>query len=55
MVLGQVVAGVSVDDLHVGMEMELVVDVLDVDDDTEYLVWKWRPAGAGTTTTKGAR
>lgn len=54
-VLGQVVAGVSVDDLHVGMEMELVVDVLDVDDDTEYLVWKWRPTGTGTTTTTGAR
>lgn len=46
-VLGQVVAGVSVDDLRVGMPMELVVDVLDTDEDTEYLVWKWRPVTTG--------
>lgn len=50
-VLGQVVAGVTVDDLRVGMQMELVLDVLDTteeDEDTvEHVVWKWRPvAGA---------
>lgn len=38
-VLGQVVPGVSVDDLTVGMEVELVVDALD----DENVVWKWRP------------
>ena len=43
-VLGQVVAGVSVDDLSVGMEMELVIDVLYSDDEHDYLVWKWSPA-----------
>ncbi len=43
-VLGQVVAGVSVDQLTVGMEMELVLDTLSVDDEHEYVVWKWRPA-----------
>jgi len=43
-VLGQVVSGVTVDDLSAGMEMELVVDTLFEDDDNEYLVWKWRPA-----------
>lgn len=43
-VLGQVVPGVSIDDLHVGMEMELVLGTLNVDDDAEYMVWKWRPA-----------
>ena len=43
-VLGQVVAGVTVDDLRVGMEMELVLDTLNVDDEHEYVVWKWRPA-----------
>ena len=44
-VLGQVVAGVSVDELSVGMEMELVIDVLYSDDEHDYLVWKWAPAG----------
>jgi uncharacterized protein len=50
-VLGQVVAGVTVDDLQVGMEMELVLDTLFDEPDgdggtTEYVIWKWRPAGA---------
>jgi uncharacterized protein len=42
-VLGQVIAGVSVDELRVGMEMELVLDTLDEDDEAEYVIWKWRP------------
>lgn len=44
-VLGQVAAGVSVDELSVGMEMELVIDVLYSDDEHDYLVWKWAPVG----------
>lgn len=49
-VLGQVVAGVTVDDLSVGMPMELVADVLSSDDEHDHLVWKWRPVrdDAGT-------
>jgi uncharacterized OB-fold protein len=43
-VLGQVAKGVLADDLHVGMEMELDVDVLRRDDDHDYLVWVWAPA-----------
>jgi uncharacterized protein len=46
-VLGQVVAGVGVEDLTVGMEMELVLDVLEEDDETQYMVWKWRPMTQG--------
>lgn len=42
-VLGQVVAGVGVDALRVGMPMELVADVLDEDDEHTYVMWKWRP------------
>ena len=42
-VMGQVVAGITVDDLAVGDEVELVLDVLYEDEDHEYLVWKWRP------------
>src|ERR1700688_1234502 len=46
-VMGQVVPEVTVDDLSVGTEVELVVDVLYEDDDHEYLVWKWRPVVSG--------
>lgn len=42
-VMGQVVAGVTVDDLSVGQEVELVVDVLFGDEDTDHLIWKWKP------------
>jgi uncharacterized OB-fold protein len=42
-VLGQVVDGVEVADLHAGRPVELVVDTLFEDDDHRYLVWKWRP------------
>jgi len=47
-VMGQVVPEVTVDDLTVGTEVELVVEVLYEDDDHEYLVWKWRPVAAGS-------
>ena len=42
-VLGQVVSGVSVDDLAVGDQVELVSDVLYTDDEGDKLVWKWQP------------
>ncbi len=45
-VMGQVVAGVTVDDLSVGTEVEVVLDTLYEDDEHEYLVWKWKPVGA---------
>ena len=47
-VMGQVVAGVDVGDLHVGDEVELVLDTLYEDDDHEYVVWKWRPLAGAT-------
>jgi hypothetical protein len=56
-VMGQVVAGVGVDDLSVGQEMEVVVDVLFSDDDTDHLVWKWKPveaSGSNRTTSDPA-
>jgi uncharacterized OB-fold protein len=52
-VMGQVVGGVTVDDLAVGDEVELVVETLFSEDDTDYLVWKWRPLAAGTTGGEG--
>lgn len=53
-VLGQVVAGVEPTDLQIGDRMELVVDTLYSDDDTDYLVWKWRPLAADAADTTGA-
>ena len=49
-VLGQVVPGVAIDDLHAGMEVELVLGPLYEDDEHEYLVWRWAPV-----TTRGGR
>jgi uncharacterized protein len=45
-VMGQVVAGVTVDDLTVGDEVELVADTLYSEDDHDHLVWKWKPVAA---------
>lgn len=53
-VMGQVVAGVTVGDLQLGMEMELVLDILSTEPDpdgaegdtVDYVVWKWRPVVA---------
>ncbi|MGH3240137.1 MAG: Zn-ribbon domain-containing OB-fold protein [Spirillospora sp.] len=42
-VLGQVAPGHTVDDLAVGMEVELTEGVLYADDEAEYTVWMWRP------------
>jgi uncharacterized OB-fold protein len=42
--MGQVVRGVAVDELRVGMPVELVLDVLYADGDADYVVWKWRPS-----------
>lgn len=42
-VLGQVAPGHTVDDLTVGMEMELTEGTLYEDDEAEYTVWMWRP------------
>jgi hypothetical protein len=42
-VLGQVASGVALADLKAGMHVELVLEKLYEDDDSEYLVWKWKP------------
>ena len=45
-VLGQVAAGIDVARLRVGMPMELVLETLYSEGDTDKLVWKWRPVEA---------
>lgn len=42
-IMGQLVSGVTVDDVAIGDEVELVIDTLYADTENEYLVWKWRP------------
>jgi uncharacterized OB-fold protein len=45
-VLGQVVPGIGVEKLEVGMQMELVLGTLFEDEKNEYVVWKWKPVVA---------
>jgi len=51
-ILGQVVSGVDVGALRVGMPVELVLETLYRDGAQDKLIWKWRPisgdAQAGT-------
>jgi uncharacterized OB-fold protein len=42
-VLGQVADGLTVDDLKVGMPMELVLEPLHETDDDIKVTWKWQP------------
>ena len=42
-VMGQLTPGTTVEDLHIGQEVQLVIDTLYEDDDNQYLVWKWEP------------
>lgn len=44
-VLGQVVAGVGVEQLKIGMPMELVLETLHRAGGADKVVWKWRPVG----------
>lgn len=45
-VMGQMVDGVTVEDLHAGMEVEIVLDTLFEDEENEYVVWRWKPVAA---------
>ena len=42
-VLGQVIEGLTVDDLKVGMAMELVLEPLHETDEEIKFTWKWQP------------
>jgi uncharacterized OB-fold protein len=45
-VLGQVVTGLGVEDLKVGMAMELVLEPLHETEEEIKVTWKWQPAPA---------
>jgi uncharacterized protein len=42
-VLGQVVSGVGVEDLRVGLAVELVLETLHADAAGDKVIWKWKP------------
>jgi uncharacterized OB-fold protein len=42
-ILGQVADGLGVEDLKVGMPMELVLETLHEDEEDTKIIWKWRP------------
>jgi uncharacterized protein len=44
-VLGQLALGYGVDDVHVGSQVELVVERLYTDETGDRLIWRWRPVG----------
>lgn len=46
-VLGQVVSGTGVESLRVGMPMELVLETLHKEGETEKVIWKWKPLAGG--------
>ncbi len=57
-VLGQLVPGTDISQLHAGQPVELVLGTLYTDDEHEYLVWKWKPidaAGAADPTPSPAQ
>jgi len=47
-ILGQVVTGITPQDLKVGDDVELVMDTLYTDEDGDKLIWKWQPIQGGT-------
>jgi uncharacterized OB-fold protein len=56
MVMGQLADGYEFSDLRVGMEMELVVEPLSINDQgNEYVIWKWKPATAEKQAEKGGQ
>lgn len=44
-VLGQLAEGVSMKDVKIGGQVELVLETLFEDDENRHLVWKWKPLG----------
>lgn len=55
-VMGQVVAPYKVDDLEVGMEVELVLGTLNAkgEDGADLIVWKWKPTNPSDSRTNDA-
>lgn len=48
-ILGQLTAGTSVNDITVGDEVELTVSTLFSDDENDYQIWRWQPVATQET------
>lgn len=46
-IVGQAIEGITCNDLKVGMAVELTIDTLYEDDESERLIWKWKPVAKG--------
>ncbi len=42
-ICGQMMPGIGISDMQIGMDVQIALDVLYEDDDCEYMVWKWEP------------
>ena len=45
-VLGQMAKGIGVERLRVGMRVELILETLCADTQSEKVIWKWQPTDA---------
>ena len=45
-ILGQVAQGVAHSQLETGLDVEVVIEKIYEDDETEFTVWKWKPIAA---------
>ena len=52
-VMGQLVKGVTVDDVKIGDQVELAIETLYQDEENDYLVWKWKPVNGSSADSKG--
>ena len=48
-ILGQVIEGTGVEDLKVGMAMELVLETLHENEEDTRVTWKWQPIAGGAS------
>ncbi len=46
-ICGQMMPGIQISDMQVGMEVQVALDVLYEDDEYQYMVWKWEPFRRG--------
>lgn len=47
-ILGQLVTGISVEDVQIGDSVELVLESLHEDEEVNKVTWKWKPATGDT-------
>ena len=46
-ICGQMMPGIQISDMQVGMEVQVALDVLYEDDEYQYMVWIWEPFRRG--------